>query len=998
MRAWAVAVLMVAVGHAAAESVDRQKIEVDVDQGTSMAVAVSPDGRSIVMDLQGRLWVLASRGGDARPITDAAIEARLPAWSPRGELIAFQCFLEDNWNLCIVASDGSKLRIITRGNSDNREPSWHPDGARLIFASDGAGAKNFELWTVDLADQRLQRVSTTSADEGFPVWSPDGMQVAYIAMERDRMHLEVMPLARAGPASVRRVLSSGKQIALPAWTPDGSGLTYFEVDATTGETSHSIVDLNSGAIRRLTEADEDVFPSRVTRLRDGRYVYSADGVIKARRSASSQSVQLPFRARFSVERHRYGRRRSDLGSSTARAAKGIYRPRVSPDGRHVAFAAIGDLWLLRIGDPTPQQLTQDPFFDADPTWSTDGAKIAFTSDRRGTGTMDLWIRTLATNTDSRVTTTDESVSLPSWSPDGRKIAFYLSEVADWHGRVLHVLHVEQGTIERVHDSLFMPSRPSWSSDSGRLIVSTLRPISGRSRKGLNSILEINLQSRATRWLQSDPLSMRGSNGPEWAPNGTALAYVSDGQLWVISAAPSGELLAPSRRVTNELADSISWAGDSRSLVYQSADVLRKVSLDDGSAETVPLALTWKPAIPTGRTIVQAGRMLDVRTGAYRSDVDIVIDGNRITDIVPRRVTWPQATLVDARAGTVIPGLFESHIHQFSPNGERTGRLALAYGVTSLREVGVDPYEGLEAKEAWAAGTRIGPREFYSGLLEGQRVWYQMSLPTGSGALLDQELERARRLEYDFIKTYERLGDANLRRVVAWAHRQGIHVTSHDIYPAVAFGADAVEHLDTRDREVFSDRMSPRGRSYSDVLLLSGRSGLVTVPTAFWGRDVLMALEQGWSPMLLPQFARIVPDRYRAVALGLPQARTAQRIASIKRALRSRDEVIRGLISHGSPMLAGTDTSFYGTGMTLILEIKELTLGGLSPSDAIAAATIRAAEMLGVDHELGSLEPGKLADLVVIDGDPLANVLDLFRVAAVVKNGNVYPIERLLQGP
>jgi len=119
--------------------------EVKVTEGTNMAAAISPDGTSIVIDLQGSLWVLPASGGEAEALTDAFGDARQPTWSNDGQKIAFQGYWEGNWHIYQIDKDGNNLEKLTSGPYDHREPAWSPDDKQLIFSSDRGGT--YAIWS-----------------------------------------------------------------------------------------------------------------------------------------------------------------------------------------------------------------------------------------------------------------------------------------------------------------------------------------------------------------------------------------------------------------------------------------------------------------------------------------------------------------------------------------------------------------------------------------------------------------------------------------------------------------------------------------------------------------------------------------------------------------------------------------------------------------------------------------------------------------------------------
>lgn len=967
-----------------------------VREGTNFTAAMSPDATRIAIDLQGELRILPAKGGKAVVVPGLSGESRLPSWSPDGKLIAFQYYLGGYWHIFTVKPDGSDLRQLSFGAADDREPVWSADGRSILFASDRAG--NFDIWSVGLDRAAPVQLTRAPEDEYSPAVAADG-RIAFVATAAKGSELRL----RSVDGAVRVVTADPSRIALPAWSGDGSSIAYVASASgrlgRRGEASLHVADATSGKDRLASAAGEDVFVARPQSLARGGWLYTADGVIK--RQGTGAAATIPFAADFTVTpAPAYARKRHDFTSTAPKPVKGILHPVVSPDGKYVAFTALSDLWLLKIGDPKPVRLTNDPFVDIDPAWSPDGSRLAYTSDRRGVGTMDLYVRDMASGREERLTETTESVAAPVFSPDGKSIALTMLASDDWHANFPNIVDLQTKEIRKIHGWTFKPSVGSWSPDGKSVNYVVLSEKSDRFRHGLNEIMRVPVdggEQRLTSPIPGKSLGIRAKDGAIYSPDGTHMVFVADGVLWTVATDRHGDFIDSPRRMTNDLADEPSWAGDSRSIVYQSADKLKRIWLDDAHIEDIPLDLSWTNAIPRGRKVIHAGRLFDGVGQAYRSDVDIVVDDNVITAVEPHRGDRTGVEWIDAKDKVVIPGMFENHIHNFIINGEQTGRIALAFGITSIREPGAEPSEGLEAKEAWASGARAGPRLFTTGLIEGPRLYYPMSMPVGSRPALELELERAARLDYDFIKTYERLDNAYLRRAVEAAHAIGIPITSHDLYPATTFGVDAIEHLVTGDRIIVGDRLSISGRIYDDALQLYRQSGIDVVPTAA-GADpragAYYLARQGKSlrdvrqmRMLAP---RILASRYLKSALdgkGLADP-------SLESA---KPSPVTRLHQAGISTPPGTDTSFFNLGFGIVGELQYYVDQGFTPAEALRSATFESARLSKVEDRLGSIAPGKLADMVIVGGDPLANVMDVLNVEQVIKDGRLFSFDQLAAG-
>jgi hypothetical protein len=447
-----------------------------------------------------------------------------------------------------------------------------------------------------------------------------------------------------------------------------------------------------------------------------------------------------------------------------------------------------------------------------------------------------------------------------------------------------------------------------------------------------------------------------------------------------------------RRITSELADSPCWTGDSRSLVYQSLDRLKKIELATGRTEEFEIQLEWQPERDAGTLVVHAGRLFDGRSPDYQRDVDIVIEGHRINEIRPHDQSLHSGNVINAGDKAVIPGLFEMHTHQSIAVGERLGRIWLAYGVTSTREPGCDPYEGAERKEAWASGQRPGPRDFFAGhLTDGSRVYYPIAEGVATDEHLELVLERARVLDYDLLKTYVRLPDIMQRKITTAAHRMGIPTSSHEIWPAAGYGMDAVEHNGATSRRGYSPKSSALSRSYDDMIQIVAQSGMNHTPTLILPG---LSLQLAKHPELLDnrQFVTLYSDEFRKTLRGRISTGRSEALANI---IAAQGKTALALVKAGGRVTPGTDSPIVPYGFSLQLELQMFVLTGFTPFEALRSATLWSAEAVGVGKDLGTIERGKLADMVIINGDPLQKIEDTLNVEVTIKNGRPYTINELL---
>ena len=1009
------------------------QIEVMLREGTNLAAALSPDGETLAIDLLGSIWVIPDSNNVAHRITDELSDARQPDWAPDGQRIAFQAYRDGNWHIWSIAKNGQDLRQHTFGLFDDREPAWSHDGSRIIFSSDRSG--NYDIWELNVASSLVTQITNGPMPDFAPVFSPDSSAIAYVKSQGPGGRI----LVRQADGTERVVAQVEGEIAGPSFSPDGNHLIFNEI----GQGSSRLllleleVETSDDEPRTVSSSGEDVFPFRATWISNNEFLYTADGKIKHQRllkdnlgSLSQQSPEIvEFEARVTFNREPYERRRRDFDSTEPQPVRGIVSPSISPAGDAVAFVALGDLWFLPVTQATgktdsrnpssssgtiPVRLTSDPFIELDPAFSPDGQQLAFVTNRAST--LDIWLRDLATGNEKQLTNLPGHELAPSFSPDGSKLAFL-----DEAGRVMAV-EVDSGEVATLHTALRYPGRPTWGPDGRTVAVAALTPYSGRFREGRNEFLLISLDGANDRLVSPFPhrsIGTRNYDGPIWAPSGRKIAFTASGALWVVDVNPYGEPISPARRLTNELADSPSWTADTASIVYLNNGHLKRVKLADGHIEEIPINLTWRRHNPVSRRLVHTGYMFDGQTDRLRTDVDIIIDGHRIAAVENHSASLHEEVrqqarekneasktsisdpIFDASSLTVIPGLIEMHTHQ-SPV---THRIGLAYGVTTVREPVTNAYQAVEMREAIAAGVRPGPREFFTGeSFDGSRIYYSSSMALDAGAEIDLQLERANLLGYDLVKTYVRLPDVVQKRIVEGAHRYGIPVTSHELYPAMTYGTDGVEHIRGTSRRGYSPKVSQLNRSYQDVIDLLAASGMTLTPTmgiadgspgagAFWlavARDPSLLNDRRFREL----FPATLVHQVTQQATDLRQDPRRQN-AMVTELIMPYGDTLRRLIARGGKVVAGTDSPIIPPGISLHTEIQNFVEGGLTPFQALQTATVWAAEALGAGEDLGTIEPGKLADLVIIKGDPLSDIRATWNIHTVIKNGKAYSLDDLL---
>ena len=945
-----------------------QSESITVTEGTAMAASVSPDGQTIVMDLQGSLWTLPVSGGEATRITGEYQDARQPVWMPDNQTIVFFSFKDGGYDLWSVDRSGENMTALTWGPYDDREPAVSFDGKFVAFASDRKNSFNsYDIYKLELASGVITQLTDDKYENRMPVWKSSGDALTYTTMREGR-HLLVTIDAKGN-----ETIEQEAEHALTPMLWDRGELVYA---AASGDNQTVMKRGN-----RVIASGEEVFEFKASLSASGEVTYVAGGKIKTL-AADGAASDIPFTANLTVFKPEYAKAERDFTSDKPRPVLGIMRPSLSPDGKYVAFIAVGDLYLMKIGEK-PVNLTRDHYMEADPAWSPDGKSLVYSSDRGG-DKMQLWVHDIATNKSEQLTELDTQPLGPAWSPDGSKIA-YLSVDKMWGEASLGMYDLDAKSAFQMSQTLKQPGKPSWSADSSRIMVALPDQFSASFREGTNQAYIFPVNGEKPYWstpVENLSVDTRGGGGPVWSPDGTKMAGIYGGELNVWPVDDKGEPLGPPRSYTPEIAHNPTWSGDSATILYQSDDKLKLVNLFTGNIETIPFDMTYVLAKPANKKVIQVSYVFDGETDALQKDRDIFISGNTITDIVPRNSKSTSGyEIIDGTGKYAMPGLIESHVHPQKDFGQGAHRGWLAYGITTLRDPGNQPYHGVEDREASEAGVRVGPRIYTTGhLMEWQRVYYKMGVAIAGPAHLEKELRRAKVLKYDLLKSYVRLPDAQQKRVTDFAHDEmGVGVTTHEIYPAAKSGVDRLEHLGATSRRGYSPKQIG-GRAYDDALQLMNK---VVTPTMFGSLNMLIAQH----PELKKDKRLSLYPLWTQKGVENPMVFPASYLASLK----EQAKTLKTLYDRGATITAGTDLVL---AMNLHGELGfYVNEAGFTPYEALKSATSVPADVLGLNA--GRIKAGSLADIILLDADPLADVYNASKVNTVITNGRVYTQEQLL---
>ena len=444
-----------------------------------------------------------------------------------------------------------------------------------------------------------------------------------------------------------------------------------------------------------------------------------------------------------------------------------------------------------------------------------------------------------------------------------------------------------------------------------------------------------------------------------------------------------------------------WEGTIDTLLARCEDMTR--ARDRSVAER----LAHRP--PAAGLAFTHARILDVQRGAWLADRTVVVTGDVIAAVGPSKgAKIPAgAEIVDLAGKALLPGLWDMHAHV----SDSDGPLAIASGVTTMRDVGNDPDKLDDYKKRYDEGTAVGPHLFRAGLIEGrgpEAAASKVTAETEAEAKAAVELYAKR--GYEMIKIYNSVKPELVPVITKEAHARGMTVTGHIpvhmlAHEAVRDGYDGIEHANQVLLEFFADHDTDtrtptrftlvgdkaadfdlHGKPAQDFFAYLRKHRTVidpTVATFEW----LYVAQQGKFPPGTDWFVQRLPLQAQRSYLtgGLPMAGGKEDL--YRRSYDKMLGLVRALRDAGVTEVAGTDGM---AGLLLDHELELFVRAGLSPAETLRDATLVPARVMGVEKKTGSIAVGKAADLVVVDGDPLANIRDVGKVVTTVRGGVVFP--------
>ena len=1037
--------------------------QIDVTEGTWINLDVSPDGKQIAFDLLGDIYLMPIEGahGNQAPtkLTSGIAWDMQPRFSPDGTMIAFTSDRtgenkKAGDNIWTIHVDGSKLTQVTQETYRLLNgPAWSPDGdyivARKHFTSRrslGAG----EMWmyhrlAANAKSQtgiQLTKKPTDQKDVNEPIFSPDGKYLYYSEDVSPGSTFQYDKDSNKQIYVVKRLdLESGETdtyiagpggACRPTPSPDGRYIAFVRrIGAKTGL---HLFDTKSGRVRLVYDqlerdmqeawAIHGVYSSFAW-TPDGQSIVAwAKGKIRRIDIKTGRAQIIPFHIKDTRKVNEALRFPIEVAPQEF-DVKMLRNVVTSPDGKQVAYQALGHIYLRALPDGQPTRLTQAiDHFEFMPSFTQDGKHIVYVTwndERLG----EVRIAPASPGSEGRTITSEPGhYRNPVVSPDGKTVVFEKAGASSLvspfysHDRGIYQMAIAGGATkdtpnEDAEREVALVTkegrRPTFGVATDRIFF-----LKGNGDKDADNLglYSINL----------DGTKQRQHYTSTWAtdyvisPNEKWIAFVERFNVYLapflktggtVKVGPGASNL-PVAKVSEHAGEWIQFSGDSGTLNWSLGPELYSVDLQqtfelltDGDKESKPtdavssinIGFRHPHAKPDTTVAITGGRLVTMKGDEVIDDGTIIVRGNRIDAIGPSGdIEVPEeAIVIDVSGQTVLPGLVDTHAHGsqaasgITPQRNWVDYARLAFGVTTIHDPSNNTQAIFAASEMTKAGVITAPRTFSTGtILYGATGSFKAEIDSLEDAKF--HLHRMKAIGAFSVKSYNQPRRDQRQQVVSAAREMEMMV--------VPEGGSTFMHNMTMivDGHTGIEHTLPVQTAYDDVMDLWRGTNVGYTPTlcvAYGG----LSGENYWYEVddlfLHPRLREFIPPHVLTPRSRRRSKAPLEDYNHIKVA-----QIAANVVAQGGMAQAGGHGQL--NGVCTHWELWSFVQGGMSPMDALRCGTLFGAKYLGLDGDIGSLEEGKLADIVVIESgaDPTKNIRDSEKIEFTIANGRVFRSDRM----
>ena len=1034
-----------------------RKISFTTNEGTWISLDIDPEGRRIIFDLLGDLYTIPIRGGVAKALTSGIAYDAQPVYSPDGRMIAFISDRGGSENLWIANFDGSNPKQLSKiKNGIVCSPVFSNDGNYVYVSQQTTwGLVTYEIWMYHVKGGSGIQI-TKAKPKGYidkmdpakmlrhnalgVTFSPDDKYM-YYALRYGRWEYNAkFPLWQIARRNMKTghedIITSEEGSGIkPKVSPDGKFLVYATRYKT--KTGLRIKNLEKGTddwlIYPVTRDDQEsrssggLFPTYDFTPGGKEVVFTKEGKIFKVNINNKKLTEIKFKVdvNLSIGPDLNFPYKVETGEVESRI---IMDPVLSPDGKRIAFSTLLNLYIADVKDGSYFRVTKGEDGEFHPSWSKDGKYLTYVTWEEDGGY--IWrVNTDGRSNPKKLTKRAAFYTNPIFSSDGKKIIALKGSAIDrlrahteWPGprTLMDIISIDITSAEEKHISPTQGlGKPHFAEDSDRIYLNGFSYYEAGKGPGLVSI----------RMDGSDKivhLSIKGGDNSGWAEQPSyardirispdkkwALAVVIN-QLYLVAVPQVGgdvpiiNVDKPSvyvKQLTTSGADYFDWAQDGKTITWSIGSTFYRLplnsisfdsTLDKNGEKTLAPISPYKTKIsvkvdrdePQGIIAFKGAKILTMDGRVFDRGLIIVKD-NRINYVgrLSNSSIPEKAYIVDVSGKVIVPGFVDTHAHWLE---RRVGVLDrqnwsfianLAWGVTSGLDVQTGTNDQFIYQDLVDAGIIIGPRAY----------------STGPGIFMSSDF-KSKKEAVDWIKRYkDHYRTKNLKSYMV-GNREQRHFVAEaakelKMMPTTEGGLEMrLDITHAIDGFYGNEHNLPITPIYKDVVELYAQTRIAYTPTLLvtyggpWAENYFFTKEEVHDDQKVRRF---IPDN---VIQKMTRRRQWFRDDEYSFSKFAADAA--KIIRAGGRVGVGSHGQLQGLGFHW--ELWALHSGGLTEMEALRAATIGGAEIIGISSDIGSLEVGKLADFIILNEDPLEDIKNTNDIKYVVKNGRLYNAEMMDQ--
>lgn len=1004
-----------------------KEVSFTISEGTWMNLDVSPDGKEIVFDLLGDIFTIPVAGGKAKALRTGLPFEVQPRYSPDGSKILFTSDAGGGDNIWVMNRDGSNAVQITKETFRLlNNAAWTPDGqyivARKHFTSTrslGAG----EIWMYHISGGNGLQLTVRKNDQqdvNEPVVSPDGRYVYFsedmypggffqynkdpnnqiFAIRRFDREKGIIENVTGGPGGAFR----------PQLSNDGKHLAFIRRIRT--KTVLHVRNLETAeewpVYENLSKDQQEawtVFGSFTgfDWMPDDKsiIIWSNGKINRIDISKPNTSSVIPFTADVKHKIADAVRYQQDINQDEFNVNV-IRHVTTSPDGKSIVFSALGYLWKKELPNGKAERLTNGPDFEFEPAFSTDGRYLVFTT-WNDLNAGAIWKMENRRNAKPVKITKEKGIyRMPSFSPDGRSIVFRKENSSDALGSAftskpgIYVMNANGGEESFVTNK---GDQPKFNKTGDRIYYQSG---GGTSRNYASSRLDGT----------DERIHLKSTYGSQFvlSPDETWVAFIDLHNVYIATFPVTGKTINlgstttdfPVKKVSRDAGLNLHWNEDGKRLHYSLGDQYFTINIEDrfefvagrpDSAFVIPekgiaVGLKAKADKPQGIIVFTNARIITMKGDEVIENGTVVVENNIIKAVGRQgEVSIPSnAKVMDMNGKTIMPGFIDAHAHGnhfrsgITPQKHWAYYANLAYGVTTMHDPSANSEMVFAQSELVKTGQMVGPRVFSTGtILYGADGDFKAVVNTIEDAR--SALRRTKAFGAFSVKSYNQPRRDQRQMVIQAARELKMEVVPeggsfffHNL-SMILDGHTTIEHN------------MPVATLYDDVIQLWKNSSTAYTPTlivsygSVSGEFYWYQHTNVWEKERLLRFTpRNEIDSRSRHRIMLPEEEYVNGHILVSKHLKKLNDV-------GVKINMGAHGQLQGLGAHW--EIWMMQQGGMTNFEALKTATINPAESLGFDKYIGSIEPGKLADMIIMDQNPLDNIRNTESISYTMINGRLY---------